>query len=572
MEGRILKVEVLILLEACTLSINKNQKNGFSFACYPGDSAVLLAFNLDEGKIDNLAGFAVKCKAPHTETYKTDEYWVKNRLNFEKPLTAKEKLTPTRWASSDKAPFQAFHWTHFPNAGPGKYTYTTHPVYFDGADLKLSDGLSIDVDLTYRICPDFELGFTRGYISSQAYADKFGNAPIQPDKKTMDFPTDDYEKQYVWLGAHARAILFKLLDESIGDNSNTLDVFAYDFNEPEVIRDLCAMGSRIRVFMDDSASHVKENALEPKTKDALVKSGAKVKTGKFGRFAHDKVIIQKKNSTPVKVLTGSANFSVRGLYVQANSILLFDDPEISKLYEAAFEQAFSDCNGFKKSEIARRWYGAKIDNGSAISISFAPHMTAFSLDRVAEAMESARSSLMFAMMEVGGAGPVMEILHNLGERENLYSMGTIEKRGQLDLFKPGRGGQTAFTSFAFLKKDAPRPFKSEVSGGAGQVIHHKFIVCDFNDKSPMVFCGSSNLSEGGEKSNGDNLIAIQDGDVALCYAVEAIRLYDHYRFRSQHEVSTSENPLKLTADDKWTTRYYDPKDIKYKERKLFCPD
>lgn len=551
------------------MPIEKNQ-NGFSLACYPGDGAVLLAFNLDEDKIDNLAGFAVKCKAPPTETYKTDEYWVKNRLNFEKPLTAKEKLTPTKWTASNKAPFQTFHWTHFPNAGPGKYTYTTYPVYFDGADLKLANGLAIDVDLTRQICPDFELGFTRGYISSQAYTDKFGNARIQPKIKAMDFPTDDYKKQYIWLGSHARDILFKLLEESIQDNSITLDVFAYDFNEPDIIRDLCEMGLRIRVFMDDSTSHIKETALEPKTKDALTAAGARVETGKFGRFAHNKVLIQKKNGVPVKVLTGSANFSVRGLYVQANSILLFDDPEIAKLYETAFEQAFSDSKGFKKSEIARRWHGAKIDNGSPISISFAPHTKAFSLDRVAEAVESARSSLMFAMMEVGGTGPVMDIFKKLGEKENLYSMGTIEKRGQLALFKPGRENQPAVTSFAYLKKNTPKPFKDEVSGGAGQVIHHKFIVCDFNDKSPLVFCGSSNFSEGGEKSNGDNLIAIHDPDIAAYYSVEAIRLYDHYRFRSQQEVSTSENPLKLAADDKWTSRYYNPKDIKYKERRLFC--
>jgi hypothetical protein len=323
--------------------------------------------------------------------------------------------------------------------------------------------------------------------------------------------------------------------------------------------------------MDDSTSHTKKGALEPKTKDALIAAGAKVKTGMFGRFAHNKVIIQKKNGIPVKVLTGSANFSVRGLYVQANSILLFEDPEIAKLYETAFEQAFNDEKGFRRSEIASRWYGAKIDNGSAVSLSFAPHVTSFSLDKVAEALESARSSLMFAMMEVGGTGSVMEILQNLGKRENLYSMGTIEKRGQLALFKPGREGQAAVTSFAFLKKNTPKPFRDEVSGGAGQVIHHKFVVCDFNEKSPVVFCGSSNFAEGGEKSNGDNLIAVQDQDVAVCYAVEAIRLYDHYRFRSQHEASTSENPLKLADDDKWTARYFNPKDIKYREKKLLCP-
>jgi hypothetical protein len=42
------------------MSIDKNQKDGFYFTSYTGDGAVLLAFNLDEDKMDDLAGFAVK--------------------------------------------------------------------------------------------------------------------------------------------------------------------------------------------------------------------------------------------------------------------------------------------------------------------------------------------------------------------------------------------------------------------------------------------------------------------------------------------------------------------------------
>jgi hypothetical protein len=552
------------------LSIDKKQEDGFLFSCYAGDGAVLLAFNLEESKIDNLAGFALKCKAPHTPFYPTDEYWVQNRLNFEKVMTSKEK-NKKKWGSNE-APFQMFHWTHFPNAGPGKYSYTAYPAYFEGEGVKLADGLTLNADLNYRICPDFELGFTRGYISSQAYSDRwYKNPKITPKEKTMNFSTEDYIEKYVWLGAHARKILFNLLKEAKEDNSISLDVFAYDFNEPDVIRDLCSIGPRVRVFMDDSKSHIKETALEPKTKAALTASGATVKTGKFSRFAHNKVIIQKKNEVPTKVLAGSANFSIRGLYVQANSVLLFDDPEIAQLYETAFEQTFNDMKGFKKSEIASRWFGARIDTGSSLSISFAPHKTAFSLDRVAEAMESAGSSLMFAVMQLGGTGPVMDNLKKISDKESLYSMGTIEKRGQLTMFKPGRAGKPAVASFAYLKKNIPSNFRKEVSGGAGQVIHHKFVVCDFNDKAPIVFCGSSNLSLGGEKSNGDNLIAIQDQHAAVCYAIEAIRLYDHFKFRSNQEKASSTNePLTLAGNDEWVNRYYNSKDIKYKERNLFC--
>src|ERR1035441_2473609 len=41
--------------------------------------------------------------------------------------------------------------------------------------------------------------------------------------------------------------------------------------------------------------------------------------------------------------------------------------------------------------------------------------------------------------------------------------------------------------FSALIKQVPPPFDKEFTGGAGQVIHDKFIVIDFNDANPVVF-------------------------------------------------------------------------------------
>ena len=57
-------------------------------------------------------------------------------------------------------------------------------------------------------------------------------------------------------------------------------------------------------------------------------------------------------------------------------------------------------------------------------------------------------------------------------------------------------------------KQVPPPFDREFTDGAGQVIHDKFIVIDFNDANPVVFTGPSNLADGGEAQHGDNLLAI----------------------------------------------------------------
>jgi hypothetical protein len=540
---------------------------GLAVTAYDGDGVILLAFDIDEDKTRNLAGFAVKAITPNKGPYESNEYWLKNRLSFNRGISNETVLTPDKWVDSNKAPFQTFHWVHFPGAGPGKYTYIVFACYFKEEGVDLGPSVQVEADLSHRASSNLDVGFTRGYISSQAYADRFKNAGIRPKVKSIDFDTAPYEAQYEWLGAHVREMIFDFLKECSDDASISVDVFSYDFDEPDIVRKLAAMGPRVRVFQDDSKSHTETGDLELEAINTLRQAGVMVKTGHFGRFAHNKVMIQKKNGKAIKVLTGSANFSLRGLYVQANSVLVFDDPVTAGLYEQAFEQAFNDEDGFKSSNIASKWFEAMTNHSPLVSISYAPHKTTFSLDTVAQVIESAKSSVFFAIMETSGKGPVMPALANLANREDVLSLGTIEQKSQLSLFKQGKNSGVA--SFKFLKKNVPKPFKTEWRGGSGRVIHHKFVVCDFNSDNPVVFCGSSNLAQGGETSNCDNLTEIRDANIANYYAIEAIRLFDNYRFRSLQESSTSNKPLELDPTDNWVKPFYNPNDLKCQTRKLF---
>jgi hypothetical protein len=544
------------------------KSDGFSLTAYCGDAAVLLAFNLEKDRMDKLAGFAVKAVTPNKGPYATNEYWLKNRLNFKEGVYREKKLTPDKWVDSNKAPFQMFHWVHFPSSGPGQYRYIAYPCYFKADGIELGKGAPVDVDLNYTALPNMELGFTRGYISSQAYADRFHNAGIGPSEKTYDFDTKKYRKQYEWLGGHARKILFDFLGECVDDPSTSLDVFSFDFYEPDILKFLLKMKGRVRVFQDNAKLHTGSDATEPRVAEALKANGAEVKAGRFHRLAHNKVMIMKKDGKPVKVLTGSANFSLRGLYVQANSILTFDDPFIAGLYEEAFEEAFKDDKKFKYCELAGKWHDAPGTGPASLSFSFSPHKTAFTLDSVSDAIKAARSSVLFAMMETGGGGPAIEALKNIADRENVLSLGTVQKKGQLEMFKQGK--QNGVASFSYISKNVPDKFQKEWSGGAGQSIHHKFVVCDFNERDPVVFCGSSNLAKGGETSNGDNLLAIRDADTANHFAIEALRLYDHYRFRTKQEKSSSKAPMMLDDTDGWVKPFYDKKDIKCYQRQLLC--
>ena len=60
---------------------------------------------------------------------------------------------------------------------------------------------------------------------------------------------------------------------------------------------------------------------------------------------------------------------------------------------------------------------------------------------------------------------------------------------------------------------------------------------------------------------GDNLIGFSDAALAQRYAVEAIRLVDHYSFRASMKTATAQTPLTLSTGD-WWKPYFDPANLK----------
>jgi phosphatidylserine/phosphatidylglycerophosphate/cardiolipin synthase-like enzyme len=297
--------------------------------------------------------------------------------------------------------------------------------------------------------------------------------------------------------------------------------------------------------------------------------------GHFQRFAHDKVLIQKRGDTALKVLSGSANFSVRGLYVQSNNVFTFDDQATAALYEQAFQQSWDSPAGFATSEQAASWHDCGGHDGlPGYSVCFSPHHSAsVSLDRVTSAVNGATSSVLFAIMEIGtGSGALLNAIRALPSRSELYAFGTTQRLdGSLKVLKSGDPADMTFIPFSYLSSKVPAPFRAEWDGGVGQVIHHKFVVTDFNGDNPLVFAGSSNLAAGGEEQNGDNLVCFTDRGIATKFAIEAIQLVDHYRFRAAMQQATDAQPLQLQAHSAhWASGYYTPGSPKFRERTLLA--
>ncbi|WP_212364107.1 hypothetical protein [Bradyrhizobium jicamae] len=185
--------------------------------------------------------------------------------------------------------------------------------------------------------------------------------------------------------------------------------------------------------------------------------------------------------------------------------------------------------------------------------------------------------------------PVYDALKEIHYNDKVFSFGISDSPGGTYLYPLGKKTGVLVTGKP-VNTQLPPPF-SQVPNilGVGHQIHHKFVVCGFRGNDPVVFCGSSNLALGGEESNGDNLLAIYDDDVATVFVIEALLLIDHFNFldsaargpkakkrgpKEKKQAETQQMAVDagwlLSTSDGWAAKYYDPKDLHSIDRDLFA--
>ncbi len=611
------------------MSMVQAKNDLIALTAYGGDAKTLLAFDLTaDSARTGLGGFTIEVHPPGI-----NPYYVENNLRLA-PSPAHAQVAGESPFSTVNAPIHKFRWVHVAGLAHqggkpayGTYTYVVTPRYFTTAGalepFDAATSVSVDVQVEPFVKGALTVSFTRGYVQSQAFVRHFGaDARIRPAGGDLVYDTSatagtngagdtvTYAQEYEWLGFTARQRVFDILSEVQADPSLTLDVFAYDLNEPDVVDVLLKLGTagQVRIILDNAALHHSTSTPKPEdvftTRFAAAAGDAAIKRGKFGRYAHDKVFIVSDRDGPRTVLTGSTNFSVTGLYVNANHVLVFDDRQVAATYSDVFNEAWT--TGVKAAAFAKSSWGSTPftfgGDGSAVpstTITFSPHQAPFAgqlLDGLVERITAEGKvtpppvgTVFFAVMELSGTGsaqnPVYTALNAAHADPNTFSFGISDAPQHVSLYPVGEKTGVLVTG----KPGAtllPPPF-NQVPGIAGHEIHHKFVVCGFKGEDPVVYCGSSNLAPGGEKANGDNLLAIHDADVTTAFTIEALELVDHYNFLDSLGKKTSAiaaAPAPPSADkqlasvaagwflgttDQWTQKYFDPNDLHSVDRELF---
>ncbi|RNI33412.1 hypothetical protein EFY79_19380 [Hanamia caeni] len=593
-------------------------KNGVSVRAFKGDAMTLLAFDLAGELKENLAGFSISYK------YKRGNKWVQsylyNRMKFPDSFFTNNPDVPHNDRNSTLySPIQKFNWVHVPSADIdtevpafADYTYLVTPRYMvKGSLLPLRSDLTVSIKI--NVAPfeteNIKVGFTRGFLSSVAYAKRFNvnNNHVRPpgskddllfditqkadravrwndSKKKYEYVDYTFEEQHKWLGWQARARILDFLNEALADKLIVLKAFAYDLDEPEICKRLLKLASekRLKIILDDAGKHGKSTSMEAAFDKIFKQSGADdndIQRGHFLSLAHSKVFIQVKKNNAIKVLTGSANFSTNGLYVNSNHVLIFNNKNIAQFYSDVFDASFgkTSMKDFKGSKFTSPDNPFKEKSVGEINITFAPHSRTDAkqiFDRIsARILKEGNTDVLFAIMQDTSASSILDAVQQQVKNEKIFTYGitdTISKNADYGIFlyKPNslRGIRVAARG---IQNVLPKPF-GKVANIDGYAIHHKFIVVNFRGDDPVVYCGSSNLAFNPEQHNGDNLLEIHDKDIVTAFAIQALVLVDHFQWRNKEIKEKSIHLDDISNPSKaWYQAWYDPEDLKNRQRNLY---
>jgi len=555
----------------------------FTLKLHRGEGMTLIAMNWKTGTpTDDFVGFAIEYKEPGGNRF----YSLDNRLAF--PGLAAD-VNPNK-LSTRLSPIQKFRWIHFPRNAElaGAFTYQVTPVFMSSTGtLSYGEPQTAALELRRETYPgQLNVAFTRGFVSSQAFVDKYGAAsipqllPARADQGLDFVPTyPQAQEALAWMGFEARSAILEVLDQAIADPAARVRVVAYDLNQPEVVSRLEQLGSRLQVIIDDEGDHGKKTSAETTAAARLgVSAGAaNVKRQHMGQLQHNKLIVIDGPQVQATVC-GSTNFSWRACFVQNNNALVIRDKNVVQLFLAAFNNywAHSDVAGFSQTGSAQ-WNALGLA-GIDAQIGFSPHApkNAVLASIAADIAKNTTSSLFFSLAFLYQTpGPLQDAIKQLAQNDALFAYGISDRvvKG-LELLKPD--GNVSLVSAQELSKNLPEPFKAEPTGGGGTRMHHKFVVIDFDQPTARVYMGSFNFSATADTANGENLLLIRDRRIAVAYTVEALRIFDHYEFRvAQVNASKARKKLQLakppsnSGDVPWWSEDYTVT-RKIRDRELFA--
>ncbi len=199
-----------------------------------------------------------------------------------------------------------------------------------------------------------------------------------------------------------------------------------------------------------------------------------------------------------KVSAGSMNPTLNDAHKNNNNLLLIESRILAQNYEDEFQEMW---NGeFKKGDTVRN-PGVKLDN-VLIKNHFCPEDLC--AERVKEELQTAQKSIYFMTFSFTNDGIANVLL--LKHLQNISIKGVMEARQV-----------TKYSKFAVLQYQIGDVYKDANK----QNMHHKVFIID----NRTVVTGSFNPTQGGDERNDENILIIEDEEIAKRFVDEFLMVY-----------------------------------------------
>jgi phosphatidylserine/phosphatidylglycerophosphate/cardiolipin synthase-like enzyme len=210
------------------------------------------------------------------------------------------------------------------------------------------------------------------------------------------------------------------------------------------------------------------------------------------------------------VWTGSFNITTTGSGRNENNALWLKSPELARIYTREFKEMFEDGQFGISSPSTIEDQTASFDD-TKVSVYFAPEDDP--MGKIRELLKSAEEEVYF-----------MEFAFTDTDAGNIL----------VDKHKSGVKVQGIFDKLLYRSTGPYAEFSRLTRAGIPVVVydsplmgklHHKVFIIDPNGEHPKVITGSLNASTNGNKSNDENIMVIENKDIARRYTAQFKELF-----------------------------------------------
>jgi len=320
-----------------------------------------------------------------------------------------------------------------------------------------------------------------------------------PSQKITDKLAEDYSINGIPSQLMDGSITEKLI-QHIDAAKTTIHIASFETDLNDVAKALIRAKDRgvdVRWITDDESGILADKKPGRGQFAMLKKAGIKVIDDGRAALMHDKFWIFDGQT----VWTGSTNVTISGMFEQNNNVIVIESPQLAAIYEQQWSDMWSGkFNSKSPSTVDQQ--KLTID-GTNIQILFSPEDKAIS--QIIPYVQTAKKSIRFMAFTY------------TQEQLGKAMLDAMESGVQVTGVFESTGSDSEYSQMTPLYC-AKAPVRQD---GNPAFLHHKVIIIDEH----IVITGSLNFTDNADQSNNENVIIIDNADIAKLYTAEFQRVW-----------------------------------------------